>query len=121
MAKTAEGLHNDSRGNKLCVFLGKKEKKKSASEIFTNVEDEKLEAIIYKIELYLKLALLKSLFTCPFKTGQQSPSTVQVPRAEWRFSTGGFVPVIESRPRFIPLTHLLHKSKNAIQRFVSRK
>lgn len=53
-----------------CAFLEKEEKqKKKCGRNFTNVEDEKLETIIYKIEPYLKLASLKSLFTCPFKTG----------------------------------------------------
>lgn len=33
----------------------------------TNVRAEKLETIIYKTELYLKLASLKSPFTCPLK------------------------------------------------------
>lgn len=36
---------------------------KKACQRFTNAEDEKLETIIYKIELYLKQFSLKLLYT----------------------------------------------------------
>lgn len=84
-----------------CAFLGKEEKQKKCGS-FTNVGDEKLETIIYKIELYLKLASLKSLFTRPFKTGRhRADSFFQSPQSQW-FSTGGFFPIMKLRPKFIP-------------------
>lgn len=59
------------------VFL----EKQKVCRNFTNMGNEKLETIIYKIELHLKLASLKSPFMCPFKTWRQGQSAVQVIRA----------------------------------------